>query len=88
MYYFDTTISNKYSVNTYSLLSTVKDKKSYVSRREIEGADRARDLQEKKSGLFYKTTKISLPTIESSTPKLPLIASTGMKPSMDQELQS
>ena len=47
LYYFDTSKSNKPPVNYYSFLSTVKDKKSYFSRCEIEGADRARNLQGK-----------------------------------------
>ena len=42
--YFDTDKSNKSPVNAYSFLSTVKDNKSYFSRHEIEGADRAPDL--------------------------------------------
>ena len=45
LYSFDTSKSNKSSVNAYLFIFTVKDNKSCFSRREIEGADRARDLQ-------------------------------------------
>ena len=44
---FDTAKSNKSPFKTYLFLSAVKDNKSDFSRREIEGADRARDLQGK-----------------------------------------
>ena len=40
--------------------------------------------KEKLAGLMYKTNKILLPTIKYSTPKLPLMTSTGMNSSMDQ----
>ena len=39
MYYFDTNKSNKYPVNAYSFIPTIKDNKSCFSRREIEGSD-------------------------------------------------
>ena len=47
MYYFDTANYKKSPVNFYSLLSTVKEKKSHFSLHEIKGADRAHGLQEK-----------------------------------------
>jgi hypothetical protein len=49
LYYFDTsTIHNltKNNVTEYSFLSTVKDNKAYFHKREIEGADNARILQQ------------------------------------------
>ena len=64
MYCFDTAKSNKYLVNTYSFLSTVKDNKLYFILREIEGVDIARNPQGKLAGLLYNTTKIPLPTIK------------------------
>ena len=47
MYSFGTDKSNKSPVEAYLFLSTVKCNKSHFSRREIEGEDRDRDLQEK-----------------------------------------
>ena len=47
LYYFDTTNFNKSLVKAYSFLSTITDKKSCFCRREIEGVDRACDLQGK-----------------------------------------
>ena len=48
LYYFDTsTIRNtNNNVTEYSFLSTVKDNKAYFHKREIEGADNARILQQ------------------------------------------
>jgi hypothetical protein len=49
LYYFDTsTIRNNINndVISYSFLSTVKDNKAYFHKREIEGADKARILQQ------------------------------------------
>ena len=55
LYYFDTdqdeakrSVTNvSQEVTNYSLLSTVKSNKSYFTRKEIEGADKARLLQAK-----------------------------------------
>ena len=47
MYYFDTNRYNQVPVNAYYFLSTIKYNKSYFSQNEIEGADRALDLQGK-----------------------------------------
>jgi len=47
--YFDTSIickTNNNNITEYSFLSTVKDNKAYFHRREIEGADQARILQQ------------------------------------------
>ena len=44
LYYFDTAKSNKFPVNAYSFLCTIKDKKSYSSQSEIEGSDRVCDI--------------------------------------------
>ena len=48
LYYIDTRnlIDNKNEVNAYSFFSTVKANKEYFSSRDIEGADRARVLQQ------------------------------------------
>ena len=64
LHYFDTAESNKSPAKSYSVLSTIKDNKSYFSWHEIEGADRARDLQGKIGWNFYNTTEILLPTIK------------------------
>ena len=45
MYYFDTTKSNKYPVNAYSFLSTVKDKNHILFGVKFERLDRDHDLQ-------------------------------------------
>ena len=42
----------------------------------------------KLAGLLYKTIKISSPKIKESTPKLPPMTPTGMKPYMDQHFPS
>ena len=47
MYYFDTDNSNKCPVNAYWFISTIIYNKSCFSRQEIEGVDRAHDLQVK-----------------------------------------
>jgi len=44
LYYLDTSQVEQ-PIDDYLFLSTVKSNKSYFSRREISGADRARDLQ-------------------------------------------
>ena len=46
LYYYDptTTKSTKKSVNSYSFIQTVEENKSHFTRREIEGADKARRL--------------------------------------------
>ena len=49
LYYFDTSTirnTNKNNVTEYSFLSTVKENKTYFHKREIEGADNARILQQ------------------------------------------
>ena len=47
IYYVDTAKYNKPPVNAYSFFSTTQENKSYFSRREIEGSDRACNLKGK-----------------------------------------
>lgn len=49
LYYHDTssTITSSPSVSAYSMLTTVEDNKRHFTRREIQGADRARELYRK-----------------------------------------
>jgi hypothetical protein len=56
LYYYDPTVGNKNNDNItlYSFFSTVKANKKYFTHAELEGADKARNLQ---ASLRWPTTE-------------------------------
>ena len=64
LYYFDTAKANKSPVNTYSFLSTVKDKNHILVDLKLKERIDLVTYKEKLAGLLYNTTEISLPKIK------------------------